>query len=128
MTDAKQNELILLYLYGELTSDEKASFEKELSENRLLREEFEIEKELHELYSQRKGTEVPDSVLLESRRMLMDTLNADYSSNYLKRAERGGIIGFLFGTNPKFAGAIAMLVIGIIIGNAVDIEVNYGNG
>lgn len=128
MTNAKQNESILLYLYGELSSEEKAAFEKELSENRLLREEFEIEKELHELYSQRTGTEVLDSVLMESRRRLMDTLNTEYPEDSLIRAGRGGIIGFLFGNNPKLAGAVAMLVIGIIIGNAVDIKVDLGNG
>lgn len=128
MSDAKRNESILLYLYGELLPEEKAAFERELSENMLLKEEFEKEKELHELYSQRTGTEVSDSVLFESRRRLMDTLNADFSHTSRSSAERGGIIGFLFGNNPKLAGAIAMLVVGIIIGKAVDIEVDFGNG
>lgn len=128
MSDAKRNESILLYLYGELLPEEKAAFERELSENRLLKEEFEREKELHELYSQRTGTEVSDAVLFESRRRLMDTLNADFSHTSKLSSERGGIIGFLFGNNPKLAGAIAMLVVGIIIGNAVDIEVDFGDG
>jgi len=128
MADAKQNESILLYLYGELSPEEKAAFEKELSENRLLREEFEREKELHELYSRRTGTEVSQAVLIESRRKLKESLNAEFSDSSLNRVERGGLIGFLFGNNPKIAGALAMLVLGIILGKAVQIDLNFGNG
>ena len=122
MTDAKQYELILLYLYGELLPEEKTEFEKELIENKLLKEEYEREKELHELYSQRTGTEVSDAVLFESRRRLRETLNADFSDSSRSGAINGGIIGFLFGNNPKLAGAIAMLVVGIVIGKAVNMS------
>ena len=128
MNDLKHNELILLYLYGELLPEEKAAFEKELSKNSLLKEEFELEKELHQLYSQRAGTEVSDSVLFESRRRLMETLNTEFSDSSERSADIGGIIGFLFGNNPKIAGAVAMLIIGIVIGKAVNFDVDFGNG
>lgn len=128
MADAKQNELILLYLYGELLPEEKIAFEKELSENKLLKEAYESEKELHELYSQRAETEVSDAVLFESRRRLRETLNTDFSDSSRSGAVNGGIIGFLFGNSPKLAGAIAMLIVGIVIGKAVTIDMDFSNG
>ena len=128
MTDTKHTELILLYLYGELLPEEKTAFEKELGENKLLKEEYEREKELHELYSQRTGTEVSDAVLFESRRRLRETLNADFSDSSRSGAVNGGIIGFQFGNSPKLAGAIAMLIVGIVIGKAVNSDIDFSNG
>ena len=128
MTDAKHNELILLYLYGELLPAEKIAFEKELSENKLLKEEYESEKELHELYSQQTGAEVSDAVLFESRRRLRETLNTEFSDSSRSSTVNGGIIGFLFGNSPKLAGAIAMLIVGIVIGKAVNIDMDFSNG
>ena len=128
MSTDKLKEQVLLYLYGELSDEDKLLFEEDLAKYENLRELFEEEKKNHELYSLTSNKEIPDSLLQESRRKLRERLKEESNSLFTASPTSGGLLYLLFGSPSKTIVAISMLTIGILLGKFVTIQVEFDNG
>ena len=121
MNEKNIREKAILYLYGEMTQEETILFEKELSESAELREVYENEKELHELYDLSGKDDLPDSVLMESRSKLRGSLREeDNKAGFIKP---GFVDRYIRSLMPKAAVALAIFTFGIVIGKFVRIEI-----
>ena len=122
MKDKNIRERAILYLYGEMTQEENILFEKELSESAELREVYEKEKELHELYNLSRKDDLPDSVLIDSRSKLRESLREEDSK--ARFTKPGYVDRFIRSLMPKAAVALAIFTFGILIGKFARIEVS----
>ncbi len=128
MSTDKLKEEVLLYLYGELSDEDKLLFEEDLAKFENLRELYEEEKKIHELYSLTSNKEIPDSLLQESRRKLRERLKEESNSLFTNSPASGGLFYLLFGSPSKTIVAFSMLTIGILLGKFVTIQVEFDNG
>ena len=128
MSKDKLREEVLLYLYGELSEEDKLSFEEDLSKYDNLRKIYEAEKKNHEFFSLSSGKEIPDSLLQESRSELRKRLKEEKYSSLTDSPASGGLLYLLFGSPSKIVVALSMLTFGILLGKFVSIQLDFDNG
>lgn len=116
----KHNEfkqLLQLSLFGELKSEEQTMLKEHLSTCEECRTELEDQKNLLELISGKKKTNVDEKVLSAARYQLRGALRSERSNKNIFNSTAGSISQFF--TSPlkfAFAGA-ALLMIGLVIGS-----------
>ena len=120
MNDKNIREKAILYLYGEMSREEKLLFEQELSGSAELRDVYEKEKELHKLYDLSGKEDIPDSVMTESRSRLRESLREE--RNKARFAKSGFVERYIRTLMPKAAVALTIFIFGILIGKFVLIE------
>lgn len=128
MSADKLKEQVLLYLYGELSEEDKLSFEEDLAKYDNLRNIYEEEKKIHKLLSLKSDKTIPDSLLQESRSKLRERLREENLKSIDYTRSSGGIFFYLFGSTSKAMVALSMLTIGILLGKFISIEVDFDNG
>lgn len=128
MSSDRLKEQVLLYLYGELSEEDKLSFEEDLAKYENFRLIYEEEKKLHKMYSLRSGVKISDSLLQESRSKLRERLREENAVPAAKNSVSEGIIHLLFGSPSKTMVALSMLTFGILLGKFVSIEMDFDNG
>jgi len=120
MNDKNIREKAILYLYGEMSKEENILFEKELSESAGMRDVYEKEKELHELFYLSRKEDIPESVLADSRSRFRESLRQERSkANFIKP---GFVERYIRTLMPKAAVALTLFIFGILIGKFVLIE------
>ena len=120
MNDKNIREKAILYLYGEMSREEKLLFEQELSGSAELRDVYEKEKELHKLYDLSGKEDIPDSVMTESRSRLRESLREE--DNKVRFVKPGFVERYIRTLMPKAAVALTIFIFGILIGKFVLIE------
>ena len=128
MTEDKLKEQVLLYLYGELSEDDKLSFEEDLAKYDNLLKIYEEEKKMHELYSLSSDKTIPDSLLNESRSKLRKRLREENLDSASSARSLSGILFHLFGSPSQTMAALSILIFGILLGKYVSIDVEFDNG
>ncbi|MCH8272820.1 MAG: HEAT repeat domain-containing protein [Candidatus Marinimicrobia bacterium] len=128
MSADKLKEQVLIYLYGELSEEDKISFEKDIVKYDNLRKIYEEEKKIHEIYSLRSDIKIPDSLLQESRSKLRERLREENLKSIDRTHSLKGILFQLFGSPYKTVIALSMLTIGILMGKFISIDVDFDNG
>ncbi len=128
MSADKLKEQVLLYLYGELSEEDKLSFEEDLAKYDNLRKIYEEEKKIHEMFSLRSDKTISDSLLQESRSKLRERLREEKLKSIDSTRSSGGILFYLFGSPSKTMAALSMLTIGILFGKFISIEIGFDNG
>ena len=116
MKHNEYRQLLQLSLYGELNNEEKEILKKHLAECNDCRIELEDQKNLLELISGKKKTDVDEKVLSAARYQLRGALRSEKTNSNLQPFING--IWQFFTTPVKFAAvSIAMMIIGILIGS-----------
>ncbi len=128
MSADKLKEQVLLYLYGELSEEDRLSFENDLAKYDNLRNIYEEEKKIHEIYSLRSDITIPDSLLQVSRSKLGERLREENLKSIDHTHSLGSILFHLFGSPTKTMVAISMLTFGILLGKFISIEIDFDNG
>jgi len=128
MSEDKLKEQVLLYLYGELSEEDKLSFEEDLAKYDNLLKIYEEEKKIHELYSLTANKTIPDPLLQESRSKLRKRLRDENLKSESSNRYSSGILFHLFGSPSKTMVALSMLIFGILLGKYVTIEMEFDNG
>lgn len=117
MKHNEYKQLLRLSLFGELNSEEKEILKAHLLTCEECRIELEDQKNLLEIISGKKKTEVDEKVLSAARYQLRGALRSEKSNTNVFDSIFG-MLSQLFTTPLKFAMASAMiLVIGILIGS-----------
>ncbi|TFB13248.1 HEAT repeat domain-containing protein [Candidatus Marinimicrobia bacterium MT.SAG.4] len=128
MSKDKLKEEVLLYLYGELSEEDKLSFEEDLAKYDNLRKIYEAEKKNHEFFSLSTEKEISDSLLQDSRSELRRRLKEENNSSLTDSSASGGLLHLLFGSPSKIVAALSMLTFGILLGKFVSIQIDFDNG
>ena len=128
MSKNKLKEQVLLYLYGELSEEDKLSFEEDLAKYDNLLKIYEEEKKIHELYSLTPDKTIPDSLLQESRSKLRARLREENLKSVSSNRFSSNIFFHLFGSTSKTMVALSMLTFGILLGKYVTMEIEFDNG
>ncbi|MBI2952462.1 hypothetical protein HYY27_10220, partial [bacterium] len=107
----RQRERVLLYLYDEMSPEEKTAFETELTENPALRSLLEQERRFQRTCPAGAGHPVPDDLLTGSRLLLRAALRRERERRPLSR-----LSGLFRATPPQVRyafGAVALLLLGL---------------
>lgn len=117
MKHNEYKQLLQLSLFGELKSEEQLRLKEHLLSCAECRSELEDQKNLLELISGKKNSEVDEKVLSAARYQLRGALRSEKINKNIFGSTIGSITQF-FTTPLKFAVvSVTMLLIGILIGN-----------
>lgn len=116
MKKEKLNELLQLYVLGELNNSDKAELEKHLENSEQARKELENLQSLFEKFSENRPGEMNDDLLITSRQNLLRQIRIDGSREnlYIKIVrwlEQVNISGYKLA-----ASSVSAIVVGIVIG------------
>jgi hypothetical protein len=116
MSPDRQRERALLYLYDEMSPEERTAFEKELSENPALRALLDREERFQRACPVGAGHLPPDDLLTESRLLLRLALRRERERGTPLLRRLADILRPLSPQARYAFGAVALLLLGLVLG------------